>query len=408
MEQKMTRQTKQASAGVIAPIFLAFFTMGFVDFVGTATNLVKEDLTLSSGQASLFTTMVFFWFFIFAIPTSYCMNKYGRRVTVLISIAITIGACIFPIFAYAIPGVPKGGKLALMVISFILLGIGNTFMQVSLNPLIANLVSGDRYSSTISAGQFVKAIASFSAPLIAAWLGQAFHIWWFMYVIFLIISVLAFVWLAADKIQEEKQTAPDMSFGKVLGLLGDTVILLCFIGILCHVGIDAGVNTYAPQFLMGAHAGMKASAAAYTTSIYFAFRTLGFAVGMWALAKYSNKVTVAICATCVALSVLCFILFTTVLPVNWILYVALALVGFGNSNVFSLMFSIAGLHLPKRQNEISGLMIMGLIGGAILPPIMGGISSLVGSQLGSALVLIVPACYLVFVACNPHLLGEDR
>ena len=397
---------KKVSAAMIIPIFVTFFTMGFVDFVGTATNFVKEDLTLQSWQASLFTTMVFLWFFIFSLPASYCMNKYGRRATVLISIAITVFACVFPIIAYAITSMPKGGKLALMVISFILLGIGNAFMQVSLNPLIANLVSGERYSSTISAGQFVKAISSFSAPLVAAWLGSAFGAWWIMYVIFLVISVVAFVWLYNDKIEEEERTAPDISFGDTLGLLKDSVILLCFIGIICHVGIDAGVNTYAPQFLMGAHEGLAASAAAYTTSIYFAFRTIGFAVGMWALLKFSNKVTVAICSTCVALSVVFFLLFTTVAPQNWILYIGLALVGFGNSNVFSLMFSIAGLHMPERQNEISGLMIMGLIGGAILPPIMGAVSGLVGSQLGAALVLVVPACYLIYLATHPRKLGE--
>ncbi|PKZ15321.1 MFS transporter [Alloscardovia omnicolens] len=403
----MSQSTKKVSAGMFVPIFVTFFTMGFVDFVGTATNFVKEDMALQSWQASLFTTMVFFWFFIFAIPTSYCMNKYGRRITVLISIAITIGACVFPIFAYGIPNVPKSGKLVLMVISFILLGVGNTFMQVSLNPLIANLVSDERYSSTISAGQFVKAISSFSAPLVAAWLGSAFGMWWFMYVIFLVFSVVAYISLSADKIEEEKRTASNMSFGKVLALLGDPIILLCFIGIMCHVGMDAGVNTYAPQFLIGAHAGLTASAAAYTTSIYFAFRTLGFAVGMWALMKFANKVSVAVCSACIALSVVCFLLYTTVAPQDWVLYAALAFIGFGNSNVFSLMFSIAGLHIPERQNEISGLMIMGLIGGAILPPVMGAVSGAVGNQLGSALVLVVPACYLIFLATQPKRLGEE-
>ena len=143
--------------------------------------------------------------------------------------------------------------------SFILLGIGNAIMQVSLNPLIANLVSPDRYSSTLTSGQFVKAIASFSAPLIASWLGSALHMWWLTYVLFLVISVVAYLSLLADKVEEKKTDAPNMSFGKVLGLLKDKIILLCFIGIMCHVGMDAGVNTYAPRFLIGAHAGMGES-----------------------------------------------------------------------------------------------------------------------------------------------------
>ena len=404
----MTEMQKRTTAAVVIPIFITFFTMGFVDFVGTAANQLKDDLGLSAGQVSLFTTMVFFWFFIFAIPSSYCMNRYGRRATVLLSVAVTIAACIFPIIAYAIPGVSSAVKLILMVISFILLGIGNAIMQVSLNPLIANLVSPDRYSSTLTSGQFVKAIASFSAPLIASWLGSALHMWWLTYVLFLVISVVAYLSLLADKVEEKKTDAPNMSFGKVLGLLKDKIILLCFIGIMCHVGMDAGVNTYAPRFLIGAHAGMGANQAAYTTSLYFLFRTIGLAAGMYALTKLSNRISIIICSSIVGLSVVAFIAYTVIPGAgDWILWAALALIGFGNSNMFAIMYSIAGLHMPERQNEISGLMIMGLIGGAILPPIMGGVSDAIGGQLGSALVLIVPACYFVFLACRPKLLSAQ-
>lgn len=136
--------TKTGNAGLvkIAPVMFAFFVMGFVDLVGTATNYVKAEFNLANGTANLFTTMVFFWFLIFAVPTGMLMNKIGRRKTVLWSILVTLVAMALPIIAYvALSGT---ARLVLIVISFAFLGIGNTLMQVSLNPLLTVFVKGDQ------------------------------------------------------------------------------------------------------------------------------------------------------------------------------------------------------------------------------------------------------------------------
>lgn len=154
--------TKTGNAGLvkIAPVMFAFFVMGFVDLVGTATNYVKAEFNLANGTANLFTTMVFFWFLIFAVPTGMLMNKIGRRKTVLWSILVTLVAMALPIIAYvALSGT---ARLVLIVISFAFLGIGNTLMQVSLNPLLTVFVKGDKLASTLTLGQFVKSFASCS------------------------------------------------------------------------------------------------------------------------------------------------------------------------------------------------------------------------------------------------------
>ena len=146
--------TKTGNAGLvkIAPVMFAFFVMGFVDLVGTATNYVKAEFNLANGTANLFTTMVFFWFLIFAVPTGMLMNKIGRRKTVLWSILVTLVAMALPIIAYvALSGT---ARLVLIVISFAFLGIGNTLMQVSLNPLLTVFVKGDKLASTLTLGQF--------------------------------------------------------------------------------------------------------------------------------------------------------------------------------------------------------------------------------------------------------------
>lgn len=142
------------------PVMLCFFSMGFVDLVGTATNFVRNDLNLSVSEASLFPSLVFFWFLIFSVPTGILMNRIGRKSTVLVSLVITAVSLVIPVF---------GDSYAVMLISFSLLGIGNAVMQTSLNPLVTNLISGNKLASALTFGQFVKAIASFLAPIIATW-----------------------------------------------------------------------------------------------------------------------------------------------------------------------------------------------------------------------------------------------
>ena len=153
-------QTKNIKIAQLIPIMLCFFAMGFVDLVGIASNYVKADLGLSDAQANLFPSLVFFWFLIFAVPTGLLMNKIGRKRTVLISLIVTATSLFIPIF---------GDSYYLMLCSFSLLGIGNALMQTSLNPLLSNIVSGNKLASSLTFGQFVKAIASFLAPYLAMW-----------------------------------------------------------------------------------------------------------------------------------------------------------------------------------------------------------------------------------------------
>ena len=144
----------------LIPVMLCFFAMGFVDLVGIASNYVKADLDLTDSQANIFPSLVFFWFLIFSVPTGILMNKIGRKKTVLLSLIVTFASLLLPIF---------GDGYTLMLISFSLLGIGNALMQTSLNPLLSNIIAGEKLASTLTFGQFVKAIASFLAPYIAMW-----------------------------------------------------------------------------------------------------------------------------------------------------------------------------------------------------------------------------------------------
>ena len=364
-------------------VMLAFFTMGFVDLVGIATNYIKSDFALNDTMANLMPSMVFLWFLIFSVPTGMLMNRIGRRKTVLLSIVVTIMALLVPLLHYS---------FAMMLIAFSLLGIGNTLMQVSLNPLVSNIVSGDRLASTLTFGQFVKAIASFLAPILAAWAVIRFGDWKMLFPIFAVIGVIAVIALNFTKVKE-MPVEHQSTFGECFALLKDSSILLLFLGIMMHVGIDVGVNTTAPKLLIE-RTGMALAQAGYATSIYFLFRTVGSLSGAFILAKYSSKTFFLVSITMIGLAILGLFFVQGAIAI----YFCIALIGFGNSNIFSIMFSQALLHLPSRNNEISGLMIMGLAGGAIFPLLMGIVSDALKSQIGAVIVLMLCLIYLAFLS----------
>lgn len=378
--------TKNASFSKLIPVMLCFFAMGFVDLVGIASNYVKADLNLTDSQANIFPSLVFFWFLIFSVPTGMLMNRIGRKKTVLLSLVITFASLLLPIF---------GDSYMLMLVSFSLLGIGNALMQTSLNPLLSTLVSGDRLASSLTFGQFVKAIASFLAPYIAMWgATQAiptFELGWrVLFPIYMIIAIIAVLFLSNTQIIEEKEEGKPSTFGQCLALLGKPFILLSFIGIMCHVGIDVGTNTTAPKILME-RLNMGLDDASFATSLYFIFRTAGCFFGAFILRKMSPKIFFAISIFCMLAAMIGLFCFNQ----KEMIYACIALIGFGNSNVFPVIFSQALLYLPGKKNEVSGLMIMGLFGGTVFPLAMGVASDAVG-QSGAVAVMTVGVVYLLF------------
>ncbi|MDN0071579.1 MFS transporter [Bacteroides caecigallinarum] len=376
--------TSQNNLSRLIPVMLCFFAMGFVDLVGIASNYVKADLGLSDSQANIFPSLVFFWFLIFSVPTGILMNRIGRKKTVLLSLVVTFASLLLPIF---------DDSYMLMLCSFSLLGIGNALMQTSLNPLLSNIISGDKLASSLTFGQFVKAIASFLAPYIAMWgATQAMPTfglgWRILFPIYMIIAVIAVLWLGATPIEEER---PDKAsgFADCFKLLGSPFILLCFVGIMCHVGIDVGTNTTAPKILME-RLGMSLDEASFATSLYFIFRTIGCFSGSIILQKVSARSFFLISVLCMLAAMVG--LLTS--DADSVIYTSIALIGFGNSNVFSIIFSQALLSMPEKKNEISGLMIMGLFGGTVFPLLMGFASDAAG-QDGAVAVMAVGVIYLL-------------
>jgi Fucose permease len=374
----------QTSTLTILPVLFGFFIMGFCDVVGITSTHVKADFGLSDTLSNMIPVALFSMFLLFSVPTGMLMNKIGRKRTVLLSNAVTMVAMLIPLLTYT---------FTTSLAAFVLLGIANTILQVSLNPLLANVVKGDKLTSSLTAGQFVKAISSFSGPFIAAFAASRLGNWQYIFPIYALITLVSTVWLIVTPVQEEISTNTASSYGNVFSILKDKTLFLLFLGIVFVVGVDVGINTAAPKILME-RCGMNTIDAGYGPSMYFAFRTAGAFIGAILLARFSAarffKIT-----TVVAVIALAALLFASGQVAVFALF---AVIGFSIANVFSIIFSMAIQLRPDKGNEISGLMITGVFGGAVIPFIMGIASDAVCSQVGSVTVILLSAIYLLFCA----------
>lgn len=379
---------KSNSKLAVLPVMFGFFIMGFVDIVGIATNYVKADFAgMDDKVASLISLSCFLWFLILSIPTGMLMNRIGRKKTVLLSFAVTAVAMLIPILKY---------DFVCILVAFAMLGVGNTILQVALNPLVSSVVSSDKLTGTLTLGQFTKAVSSFLGPILAAmFAGSAFG-WKAVFPTYSIITFLAMVWLALSPIQEQMVERSEISFGRTFSLLKDKYIVLFFVGILVLVGVDVGMGITFPKLLQE-RCSLPLEKAGLGNSVYFLARTVGAFLGGLILMKYpAGKFFTA--SSLVALAALVGLIFSKNLVT---VLVFVALFGLGYANLFSIIFSISMLKVPRKTNEVSALLIVGVCGGAIIPPVLGVVTDSFGTQ-GAALVALTLA-WLFMVVLIPFI-----
>ncbi|MDP4277012.1 MAG: MFS transporter [Bacteroidota bacterium] len=378
-------KNNSTSVSKVLPVLFGFFVMGFCDVAGISTTYMKESFGLSEWAAGFIPSMIFFWFLLFSVPAAMLMNKIGRKMTVQLSNLITIIGMFIPLFFQT--------SLPAYIVAFILLGIGNTILQVSLNPLLTNVVKGGALTSSLTAGQVVKAVCSFLGPIIAAFAATRLNNWMFIFPIYAIITVISSLWLLVTHIPEEMPAQKAATLGATFGLLKDKTILLLFLGIVFVVGTDVGMNTVTPKLLLE-RAGLDAASAGIGSSVYFLCRTAGAMLGVVLLAKMASTTyfRIHILLALAAMAVLFFA------GSQWAILVMVGLIGYACSSIFPIIYSKAITARPEKANEISGLMITGVFGGAVVPPLMGITADSMNCQAGSLIIITVCLLYLTYLA----------
>jgi len=375
----------------ILPLFLGFFVMGFVDVVGVATSYVKVDFKdmLSAEYFGFLPSIALIWFLIIATPSAILMNFIGRKNTVLLSIAVTLLGMAITMVNY---------NLYTCLCGFAFLGIGNAILQVSLVPLLTNIVSQQSLASVTTAGQAIKALSSFAGPFIALYSLIILGAWQYIFPIFGGITLVFAITLLCDKIPREK-VEKSTSILDTFALLGDRTILLLFLGIVAVVGVDMGMNMGSPMFLMdklslNPELEDSLKQVALVPSVYFACRTFGAFVGTALLAKIQARTYFKI-HMLLSFAAILTMIFTTSEIALWAL---VGIIGYGISSIFAVIFSMALNARVNRQNEVSGLIITAVSGGAIVPPIMTWAAQAYGSEVGAMVVIAAAMCYLIYCA----------
>ncbi len=367
----------------ILPVLLSFFVMSFCDLVGIGVDNAKADFELSNTLAQLIPLAVFAWFFILSVPVGIMQDRIGKRNMLNIGMLLTALGLIIPFFIYSFPT---------LLFGFALLGIGNTIIQVSANPLLIDVVPSKSASSFLSFSQFVKAIGSMVAPYLATFFAVRFGDWKLLLLVFGGVSVLSVLWLHFTHIEETLSKEKKATIGSCLQLLSIGYIALMVIGIFFVVGIDVGINAASGQFLME-KLGMDAEPSKQGRSLYFFGKMLGTFLGALLLTRLPAKKFLIGSALATLLTVVAFILS----PGSVIALILMFSIGLAASNIFPLIFSLTVKKYADRANEISGLMIMAVSGGAVIPPIIGKVTDLAGISAGM-FVLVGCSVYLVILS----------
>jgi len=365
---------------ITLPVFMSFIVMGFVDIVGVATGYIKKDFGLTDDLAQLIPSMALFWFFVLSVPSGILQDKYGKRRMLNIGMLLTGVGMLIPFIHYSFP---------VMLAAFIVLGIGNTIVQVSANPLLHDVVSREKYASYMSLTQFLKAFVSLLGPVITTGMAALFGNWKLVFAVYAVTSALAVLWLYFTQIEETKSGQGAATFRSCFSLLKNRFLVMMVLGIFVLVGCEVSMNSNIANFLQ-IQFGLSLERASLGISLFFTAEMIGRFSGAIILNWISARRFFLITAI-LALFGIVLLLLTKSLPVA---QVAIFLVGLGAANLFPLIFSIALEKMPERANEVSGLMIMAVSGGAFFPPLMGLISTHIGVKAGF-LVLVAGMIYLV-------------
>lgn len=374
--------TNKINRSKLYPVFLSFVVMGFVDIIGVATGYVKLDFNLSNFVVQFLPMMVLLWFLILSVPAGILQDKLGKRNMLNSGMVIQSIGLGLPFLHYS---------FGMMFASFILLGIGNTIIQVSANPLLQDVSPSDKLASYLSTSQFIKAIVSFSGPLIASFLATLFGNWRLVFAVYGITSLLAAIWLAFTPIEESKPDRERATFASCFGLLKNPFVAFMALSIFLVVGSEVAMNTNIANILM-ARFGISMERAAIGISVFFAGETIARLVGAIILNWIKPRKFLLLSSLIALLGVAGIFLSSNQIAVLVFVFIS----GLGMGNMFPIIFSLSLEKMPERSNEISGLLIMAVSGGAFIPLLTGYVSKIMG-PIVSILVIGLCMIYILWV-----------
>ena len=365
------------------PVFVAFIAMGFADAVGPFVSLAKNEFQLSNTVASLIPFVGFSMFGLLSVAIGLLQDKRGKKFVLMLGLLVAllgvanaaIGLSSFPQF----------------LVTVLLVGAGAAILQVAGNPIMRDVSAEGKYARNLALGQFAKAIGSLSGPMIpvlaAKFWGADWKVIFVVYTIAMIITVLAVAGLKVDEKKSEHQAA---TLASCLALLKNPYVLAMVGAIFFYVGAEVSVSAGIPLFLKERFDIDINKVGLMGTGLFFTALTIGrFSGGVILNWMSPRRFFLVTCALSIAGILGLF------LPDRTLAVASFFLAGIGFANIFPLVFAITVENMPQHTNELSGLMVTAIVGGAIIPPLMG----LVADSTTVQLSFLVPlACVLYITA----------
>jgi len=384
--------------GIVLLIMFIFFVISFLtNIIGPLVPEVIKGFSVSKGMAGLLNFSFFIAYGVMSIPAGMLTEKYKeKKVLTAAFILATIGAFLFSF----VPLFP------VYLISLFLIGLGMSILQVAINPLLRVAGGEEHFAFTSVLAQLFFGGASYLSPLLYSYLvtnldaGNTSNFllstlntlvpaslkWVSIYWIFAIISVaMVFVVLIVKfpkvDLNEDEKVG---NFSTIKELLKNKYVVLFFFGIFAYVGTEQGVASWISKFLEDYHGMNAAVEGATATSWFWGLLTIGCFLGLGLLKLFDSKIIlrVFVIAAMIALA--------TALTTSsgQTAYVSFIAVGFFASVMWSIVFSLALNSVSSNHGAFSGILCSGILGGAVVPLIVGVLGDAFGLRVGMSFVFL--------------------
>lgn len=387
---------------IVGLVFVVFFVISLLtNIMGPIIPDIIKSFELSYFMVG-FLPFAFFIAYLASIPAGMLIERY-REKTVMIAafLLATFGALLFamiPVFGIA-------------VISLFLIGFGMAMLQVAINPLLRTAGGEEHFAFNSVFAQLFFGGASYLSPQIYSYLVANLNAdqadpdflisilknvvpaelpWVSLYWIFALIALLMVIVILLSKLPkvELKDDEKTGAWSTIKLLLKERLVLLYFIGIFAYVGSEQGIANWISEFLSKYHGYDPQSVGANIVSYYWGLLTIGCLLGLAFLKLFDSKKILKVFTLAAMISLLIALFAEGELA----LYCFPA-IGFFLSVMWSIVFSLALNSVPRHHGSFSGILCTGIIGGAIVPLIVGWLADIVGLKFGM-MFLFVPLLYI--------------
>ena len=362
-----------------------FFVISFItNIIGPLIPQFIKTYDLSLVLASFLPLSFFFSYGVFSVPAGIFLERYGGKIVILTAFIISsVGATLIILMP---------GYLS-FIFSFFMIGTGMAILQVAINPILRYAVSGENFAFFSIIGQLAFGSASFLSPVFYRFLLEkkiffGLHIfndepWLWIYVLFILAIIALLLFLYFLKIPANQSTSEKFDINVFSKILNNRISYFYFFGIFSYVGVEQGINNWSSQFLYQYHSLDPEVVGVDVISAFWGNLTIGTIISLFLVKLIDEKKLLNIYALSSSIIVLLAIHGDSEISV-----LSFKLLGFSISGIWSVMISLGLNSVPKNHSVFTGILLTGIVGGAIFPFIVAGIGQLFNLKVGMHVILI--------------------